>query len=251
MYYLQSKFNTRYLTLLCILIFLENNSFSQSYKESKLFFQTRVYVFPLLSFSNSDHPGYSSGIHTALGLGGGVKEELIFHKGISCSIGLEYIHHSLSFDSYYFAPTYSTIYDKKYIALHTIKIAEAQIPFLIKFIFPIGFEQAHPNMIYIDAGWIYRYFVSADANIALKGGKDLWSGKTDLNMEYPLFTNKGASMMQVGLGYEHDHKKNGKAIFVESVFKYGLSRYRYSGNGTSNDLLIGNSFFSLGLGYKF
>ena len=242
-----------YLLLFVPIFFYTNQSFSQDYKVNTIRLQTRLYLSPVLSFFKTDpdysqqYLGYTS---PRLGLGASIREEILFHPGLSASVGISYLHHNLYFESYYFEKGYSSIYDKRYNTYHIVKINELQLPLLLNFSFPVG-GQVHPQLIYVDAGWVYRYFVSSSSNITLKDGKELWAGNTHLKMEYPLFNNKGGSMLQAGLGYEHDHRKNGKAIFFEINYKYGLSRFLYTGNGTSNDLLIGNSFFALVIGYKF
>ena len=237
-----------FFSLLYSTFFVNNHVVAHIYEENEVSIHTRIHCSALTSFYNNKD--YVQNIKAPLGFCAGIKEELIFIPGISFLLGLDYLNHGLNFESYYFASGYSTIYDKKYNASHQLMINELQVPILLNFTF--GNASVNANCLYFDFGWVYRHFFSARANIiSKKDQKIVWTGNTELKMEYPLFNDAGGSMLQAGLGFQHNYRRNNTALFIEFTYKYGLSRFRYVGNGSSNNILISNSFASLGLGYKF
>lgn len=223
---------------------------AQDFNSNKIYVQARVHVAPLFSFYQTDKD-YSANAKTSVGFIAGAKAELVFNPSTSLLVGLDYLHHGLTFESYYFAPAYSRSFDKKFNAIHHLNINEFQIPVLLNF--NIGVRNTELlNMLYVNAGWVFRYLMPTSTTITSKSdGKELWKGNTDLKMEYSLFTKKTGSMIQSTIGFQHIFPRNHQAMFCEITYQYGLSPFRYVGNEASFDLLISDSHVSMGLGYRF
>jgi len=202
------------------------------------------FIFPI--FTNN--PYHTTGTSSSFSFNLGFKRTFIFASS-KFDIGIEYLNQGLSFQSYYFAPGYSVLYDKSFPFLHDLRIQELQLPVLYRYMF--GKETRNKTTPYLTIGWALRFIAYATSTIQSSDGILVFDDQTDLGFENPFITSRLSSMWQASFGLQFNNVKTLKAFYVELGYKLGTSRYHYVGNGTSNDLMIKDSNVTLNFGYKF
>jgi hypothetical protein len=210
---------------------------------------TRVYTGPILGFYNNNED-YTANTKALFSFTVGMKWEYKFNGLASLGIGAEYVSHGLAFDSYYFAPGQQTFYDKTFPFVHKARLHEAHAPILFKYNFTK--ENDTPMNGYLMVGWGYRYIFASNTTITSKATGDFaYVGNIQASMEYKLFTRNGGSMLLGGIGFERNFQVKHTSIYMELLYKYGLSRFRYNGSGTADPFYIKDAFLSVNMGYKF
>lgn len=182
----------------------------------------------------------------------GVKEEIHFFNHTAFLFGLDYLYHGVSFDSYYFADGYSVFFDKNYSFVHVLTRHELQLPLLVKF--DLGREDRDPFTFYFTAGGALRYLLYNRTTINAKSnGVSLWNKASPTKFEHPFLINNASGLIQASFGGQLNNFKADKKqfFFAEMTYKYGVSRFLYTGNGTSNSIFIKDSHFLIGLGFGF
>ncbi|HVA98178.1 MAG TPA: outer membrane beta-barrel protein [Bacteroidia bacterium] len=225
------------------MLFAQSDNFTQNYELRK-----RFSIAPVLSFfqNNAD---YTANTKASPGFDVRAEEEILFRTNISILTGLEYVRQGMTFNSYYFEPGYSLIYNKKFDYQHTLSTNEFQLPILVKQSF--SSEKDNKNTFYFVAGWALHYMMYAHATIVSGlDGQELFKGKTNLDVQYPLFGNKFGSILQAGLGFQHNNRILQKAVFIDFIYKYTINQFLYTGNGTSNKINFRNSSLSISIGYR-
>jgi hypothetical protein len=179
----------------------------------------------------------------------GLKRTFVFFQS-EFDIGLEYVNQNFSFDSYYFAPGYSVLYDKTFPFEHDVNINEFQVPVLFRQTY--GNESRSKVTTYFTVGWILRYFAYSSTSIEdIATGVQVYDGKTNISFEYPLLLAQLGSMIQGGFGMQFNNIQTKKSNFIELNYRLAISRFHYTGYDNSNDLLIRDSNFTFTIGHKF
>ena len=184
--------------------------------------------FMLKQFYNTD-PHYTSNTTGNGGYDFGLKLEIPALRNSSILVGAEFIKHSFTFNSYYFAPGYSFLYDGNLIYNHAISYDEVQIP--IEYKFPFKNEIKNIKTFYGVLGWIYR--ISAYNNVLVTNtqkGSFVWEGQDDISPVYPFLFSQGSTALELGIGFQHNTLRSGNAWFIEIDYKYGFSPLLYTGN---------------------
>lgn len=209
----------------------------------------RMYAGPVLAFYHNNED-YTINTHSRMSVNTGIRFEYMINGYNSICMAPEYLTHSLSFDSYYFAPGQLELYDKSFPYTHTVRLHEAQLPFLFKY----NFTKENDKIMngYLLAGWGYRYILDGESTITQVNNSSItWNGKIDATMEYHLLSPHDGSMLLAGGGFERNYQNEHRGIYGELLFKYGLSRFNYPGSGTTVPFFIKDSFLCINLGYKF
>jgi hypothetical protein len=208
----------------------------------------RMYTGPVIS-SYHNNEDFTANTKARFAYSAGARTEHLFNGYGSIAGGLEYLYHSLAFNSYYFAPGETTIYDKSFAYSHTARLHELHVPILLKYNFTK--ENDKPVNAYVLAGWSYRFIFASYGYIDnTSSGIHAWEGKLHVTEEYHLLDKRGGSMMVAGFGFERNIQNKHRSIYGELQYKYGLSRFRYTGSGTAAPFFIKDSFVCVNLGYK-
>ncbi len=202
-------------------------------------------MIPTLSTAPNTLENLGSGFSFNIGL-----KRTYTIMGADFDLGLEYINQSLSFDTYYFAPGYSVIYDKTFPFEHDLNINEFQLPVLYRKTF--GRESRSKHTSYFTIGWALRYLAYTSTSIQDNAtGVQVYQGKTNLTFEYPFIFSQLGTLVQAGFGLQFNNLLTKKAIFVDLNYKLAITRLNYTGASNSNNIFIDDSAFILTIGRKF
>ena len=216
---------------------------------NKRHLKTRLDLGLVLAFYNND-PHYTNSTQSTGAYTFGAREEIPILRKASILFGFDFIGEGFTFNSYYFWPGYSFLYDGNEIYKHTLSIDEFQFPLEWKSSFTP--ETKNVRTLYFVVGYIYRYVVYDNAIITNNNnGRFVYEGQNNLSFKYPDFTYQGSSIIELGLGYQRNTFKNGNSFFIELDYKYGLSPFIYTGNTLgSNFVLFTLDTFSIKLGFR-
>lgn len=164
----------------------------------------------------------------------GLKIEIPVQHNADIIVGPDLMHGNFDFDSYFFAPAFSHLYNGDLNFDHTILMDELQIPVLYKINF--GSESRNVRNLYATFGWIFRYILYNNAEVTdISNGGFVWEGQNDITFAYPLFTPQASGAIEASLGYQHNTLRNGNAWFLEIEYRYGVSPLIYTGNQTGSN----------------
>lgn len=187
-------------------------------------------------------------------VGGGAMFRMEFYPSpsVHVQLGFELMTQSCSFNTYYFAPGYSTIYDHSYGYTHTLRTLELYVPILIR----VGLnpdEANQRNIFYILGGYAPKLFLGASNNIVDNAtGKGITGGSTALAFEHHFINEEVGHVLIAGFGLDKRFGFVEKYMSFECIFRYNLSRFSYNiGRNTGDMMLIKNCCLSLQIGYRF
>lgn len=165
--------------------------------------------------------------------------------------GIEFMSQGAKFNTYYFAPGYSTLFDSSYIYTHKLRTVEMYIPLMIR----IGVknnEENAPALFYFLAGWSPKLLFGGSSSVTERGsGKSVWKGATNIEFENWFIGPQTGNVLLAGIGLDKRIKYSENFISLELIYRYNLSRIRYVGNVDTNNLLIKNSCLTVQIGYRF
>lgn len=235
------------ITTILLLTILTHLASAQEYKVKK--FKKRVYFGPVIA-SYKNNPDFTVNTRPRMSVDLGVRFEYMFNGYNSLCFAAEYLTHGLSFDSYHFESGQITLYDKTFPFHHQVRLHEAQLPILFKY--NLQRENDKPRNTYFLIGWGYRYILSSYAYITkISTGRAAWEGNIDATAEHDLFFKRGSSMLMAGFAIEKNNLRKEKGIYLEFLYKYGLSRFQYNGSGTAAPFFIKDSFTCITVGIKY
>ena len=211
----------------------------------------RCSLMPILSFyvPNTDYMGATQ---PTQGLGLSVRAEfkLTPNSTMKLLVGADYLNEGMKFDTYYFAPGYSVLYDKNFNFTHKLHISEIYVPVLFKQSFQD--EDKRANTVYISGGWAFRYMLGTNYKITSKiDGAVVAKGFSPMRVEHHFITDFSGSALMAGFGYEHKLPGMKHCVFFESYFRYNLSRINYVGNNATNKVWFRNHSLTISVGYEF
>lgn len=200
------------------------------------------------SFFSKD-PHVMDGIRPLIGYTAGYSAEIEVLDYASLLVGVSYISQGTQFHGYYAAPGYTYKFDGNFAYTHRLRYQMAQLPIGMKF----NFNSEADNTVtpYGLLGIGFSYIFSAKTTISDSTGTRIYKGTTDLKNENSVFLKGLNSFAQAGLGIQKNNRDNGKAIFLEFVYKYDVSRLNYAGYQNSNRINFRNSNVSVIVGLKF
>lgn len=194
-----------------------------------------VFAFAGISGITSN---YAGSISASTGYTFGLIEEIPVQRSNYIDVGVEILGEGVSFNSYYFAPGASFLYDGTEPYLHSISMNEIQVPILYKF--PLGPTDRKLRSLFMTLGAKFRYIsytnttVTNDSTGALK-----WEGEKDVTALYKIFSPFGSSILEASIGYQRNTlKKKRRGWYMSLEYNYGLSPLVYSGNGEGSNYLI-------------
>jgi len=194
-----------------------------------------------LVFGFSGSSGYTSnyvsGLSASTGYTFGIVEEIPIQKRSSILVGVEILKDGVSFNSYYFAPGYSFLYDGSEGYSHSVSMNEIQVPILYKF--PLGPQDRKLRSIYVTFGAKFRYISYTNTSITDSNGNLVWEGQKDVSSLYKLLSPFGSPIFEVSLGYQRNTKKKKKrGWYMNLEYNYGLSPLVYTGNTEGSNYVV-------------
>lgn len=201
------------------------------------------------SFFSKD-PHVIKSIHPLIGYTASYSSEIEVLDYASLMIGVSYINVGTQFDSYYVAPGYTYVFDGNFGYTHRLRYQMAQVPISMKFNF--NSEADHFFTPYLIVGIGLSYLLNAKTTITDDSTDTrLYKGKADLSNENSVLLKGLNSFGQAGFGIQKNNRDNGRAIFLEFLYKYDVSRLHYAGYQNSNRINFRNSNVSVIVGMKF
>jgi len=180
---------------------------------------------------------YVKGFSAGLGYTFGVMEEIPIQRHAYLVVGVELLQSSLSFNSYYFAPGYSFLYDGSEIYNHSVTFDEIHVPILYKF--RLGPVDRKLRSIYMTMGAKFRYISYTNSTIKSdSSGYLVWEGQKDITTLSHIFSPFGSAIFEISLGYQKNKpKRKRKGWYMNLEYNYGLTSLVYTGNNNgSNDI---------------
>jgi len=195
-------------------------------------------VFGFASVSGI-YSNYVSGISASTGYTFGLIEEIPVQKRSYIEVGFEILEDQVKFNSYFFAPGASFLYDNNLIYAHDIVMNEIQIPVLYKF--PLGPIDRKGRSIYATFGAKFRFLSYSNSSVTNDSTGNLtYEGQKDVTYLYRLFSPFGSPIFEASIGYQRNTKKKKKrGWYMNLEYNYGLSPLVYKGNNEgSNDVVF-------------
>lgn len=182
------------------------------------------------------YSNYVNGLSAKVGYTFGLIEEIPIQRHSYIEIGAEILQDGLSFNSYFFAPGASVVYDGNEIYSHTISMNEVQVPILYKV--PLGPIDRKGRSIYMTVGAKFRYISYTNSTVD-SSSYLIWQGQKDVTSLYKLFSPFGSSVFEISLGYQRNTlKKKRRGWYMDLEYDYGLSPLVYSGNLDGSNYII-------------
>lgn len=248
---LQLSKETKYIIILCCLILATTELVSgQSlYPFSKGQVRHRLSASYVQSFYKND-PNLSTGTKAKPGFNAAYKAEFLFGRKLNFIMGLDYLYQQLVFHGYYEQPGYTYVFDKTFPYSHEVQIQELQLPIGIKESFVD--EKAFEYTPYFIGGLAFRYLQKTYTVITndSTGYTVFDNKKTSVSFENTKPSAKINTCLYVGLGFQKNNQENARAVFIEIMYRYGISRFYYTGYNNSNSLKINNNSIAITLGVR-
>jgi hypothetical protein len=223
--------------------------FSQGLYYQTVSLKHRVSAGPMLSFFGKD-PHALTNVNPLFGFTISYNSEIDIIDNLSLLVGLTYANQAVQFNGYYVAPGHTYIFDNSFAYTHRLRFQSLQLPINLKF--NLNTETDHFYTPYFLLGFGFNYLYSAKTSITSDStGNKIYSGKTDLAFENFVFSKKFNSFFQGGFGIQKNMRKKDRAIFLDLIYKYDISRLYYEGYENSNAVRFRNSSLSIVVGLKF
>lgn len=221
--------------------------YGQDQKERKVHF--RINAGPVLGFYkiNSRHaskptPAFSWFLSTKL--------EIDLDKQGGILTGFSYQRNAFSFNSYFFAPGHSFLYDDNLNYRYGIIAHEIQLPVLIKY--NLGLEARRTVTGYLLCGPVARYIPSSLLDVSSNStGAQLYYGDLPWRFTNSMGVKNLSAALQLGLGGQRNFHISHTALFSELGFLVPLSRSMIVRDFTPGNLWINYSVLQISLGFRF
>jgi hypothetical protein len=209
----------------------------------------RISAGPVLSFFGKD-PHALTNVNPLFGFTGSYNSEIEIIDNLNLLAGFTYANQAVQFNSYYVAPGHTYIFDNSFAYTHRLRFQSIQLPISLKL--DLNSEADNPYTPYFLLGFGFSYLYSAKTAITSDSTENkVYSGKTDLSFENFVFGKKFNSFFQGGFGIQKNMRKKERALFLDLIYKYDVSRLSYTGYENSNNAHFRNSSVSIFLGLKF
>lgn len=185
------------------------------------------------------YKNYVSGISGNTGYTFGLIEEIPFQRRSYIDVGIEILQDGVTFNSYFFAPGASFLYDGVEPYTHDISMNEIEVPVIYKF--PLTPIDRKFRSIYMTAGAKFRYISYTNSTVTNDStGFLTWEGQKDVTSLYKIFSPFGSSVFEISMGYQRNTlKRKKRGWYMDLEYDYGISPLVYAGNRAgSNDVVF-------------
>lgn len=199
---------------------------------------------------------YYYNIYHAKNVNSGISAILGFHQEFAIdgtknknfiSFGLEYLHQSFSFNSYYFTQDTLRLYNGRMDFTYNVKLNELDIPVLYKYNF--SRENNEVQGVYFSVGYVYRLLLPS---LLLVSRDFMEITNTSFYPEFkiPVFNKHGNSYVHSGIGFQKNNPQGKLKMYAEIFGRYGFSPVLIKTDYSANNLYFGNYFIGLNVGIK-
>lgn len=215
----------------------------------KTILKHRISIGPVFSFYKID-PNFAIKVKSRLGINVCYKSEIFLGRRTNVLIGLEYLNEGITFKSYYEAAGYTYLFDKTFAYFHDVRLQRVNLPISLKLAFNSETNNTFSTYGLLGVGATYLYksttYIESDST-----KNAVYEGKTNVRFENYRISKKMSGFYLLGLGAQRNNRKNGRALFFELIYNYGLSRLHYEGHEYSNKLEIKNALLAFTFGIRF
>ena len=197
---------------------------------------------------------HSEAAHMRPGAAASLRFNYYAAANVHLQCGLEFMTQACRFNTYYFAPGYSTFYDRSFGYTHTLRTLELYVPVMAR----IGFSPMESNarsIFYMLAGYTPKIFLTSTTTVTENTtGSEIWGGSTELDYEHQFIGAQTGNCLLAGMGLDRRIGFNEKFFSYEIIFRYNLSRFIYHGKmgiENTNELLLKNCCINFQFGYRF
>jgi hypothetical protein len=164
-------------------------------------------------------------------------------------IGLDYMFHGITFNSYYFQNDSLQLYDKNFAFRYSLFMQEASIPIEYKYSFKP--ENNSLYSAYFMFGYRLRYLFPLSVNVT-ENGNSVSVNSEALYFVNPFIFKKMNSAIHTAFGFQ----RNGVGgsdfnFFIELNYRYNFSPYYFKTDYSASSLIFNSQHLSLQLGLKF
>lgn len=212
--------------------------------------KTRVGISPVvgLYFANKNH---TSSPKPKMAFNISLKEEIRLNSKNTdfLMLGIEYMYHGVSFNSYYFYSDSLQLYTKNRMRYkYHLNIQELNFPILLKH----SFQKETNTLVssYIFAGYSYRRLLSCNLKVD-EDGNIIEQKPERLVFKNPGLSKVNNSFLLAGIGIQKNTLLRHNAIYGELQFRYSLSPFYFSEPFTASSLYINGHFVFVTIGFKF
>ncbi|HET6224850.1 MAG TPA: outer membrane beta-barrel protein [Bacteroidia bacterium] len=201
------------------------------------------------SFFSKD-PHVVKSIRPLIGYNANYNCEIELFDNSSLIVGLSYVNLGTQFQGYYAAPGHTYAFDGTFAYTHRLRYQMTQLPIGMK----LNFNAEADNSItpYLLLGIGFSYIINAKTTIVNDStDMQVYKGTADLTNENSVLLKKLNSFGQAGFGIQKNNRNNGRALLLEFIYKYDVSRLHYAGYQNSNRVDFRNSNISVIVGMKF
>lgn len=203
-------------------------------------FKTTIDAGMVIGFSGVTgiYTNYINNLSAKMGYTFGLVEEIPVQNRSYVDIGVEILQDGVSFNSYFFSPDASTVYNGVEPYTHNITINEIQVPVLFKF--PLGPTDRKLRSIYMTAGVKFRYVSYTNSTVTNDStGYLTWEGQKDITFLNKIFSPFGSPIAELSIGYQRNtRKKKKRGWYMNLEYNYGLSPLVYSGNRAGSNNVV-------------
>ncbi len=210
--------------------------------------KTRIGFSPVIGLykPNKNH---TSGAKQKLSFNVSLKEEIRLDKNNRCffMVGVDYMYHGLSFNSYYFYDDSIRFYNKTMNAKYNLTIHELDFPLQLKY--SLKKENNSIFSSYLFAGYCYRWLLDNKLKVSYNG-EDMIEKRGGLTFKLPAFSSMNSSFFSAGIGIQKNTPLKQNAVFAELQIRYATSPMYLQENFAPSSLYISSHFIYLTVGFK-
>ena len=203
----------------------------------------------VFSFFGKD-PTVAKNIRPLFGFTVNYTSEIELVDNTSALAGLTYSNQAVQFNGYYVAPGHTYLFDETFAYTHRLRFQSIQLPLAIKFNCNLEADNDYTPYFIVGLGFSYLY----NAKVSIKSdstGNRIYKGRTDFGFENHIINKKFNTFVEGGFGLQKNLRKKDKALFLEFLYKFDISRLSYTGHDNSNNVHFRNSSVSATAGMKF
>lgn len=225
----------------------DDNIFRDTRADARM--KTRVSFSSCIGFY-STNKNYTVDTRQKMALCLSVKQEIQLNKQKTdfILIGLNYMWHGLTYNSYYFKPDSIQLYYGNKNYNYSLRIHEINLP--IQYKMSLKRENNKISSPYLLFGYFFRYLVSAKADIT-QNGQAIMNDKVALKFKNAIITKRNNAFLNIGIGYQKNAKSGPTAVFAEANFLYDFSPYSFEKPYAPVNSFIYGKHLLIGIGYKF
>ncbi len=234
--------------IVLLLLLLSRASFSQAYKDH--FFQTTFSMGPVFSLykGNSNH---MSSPKPKAAFNANAKFYFRFNKVAFLFVGVNYLTHGNSFNSYYFPDSTLRLYDKEFLYNYSSRYQDVSFPLGIHIKFAENKERHY--CIYGELGWaMKRRFASTMDVVSNKYGNSVYYDVAGNTFNSRFKSKKTGSSLLMTFGFDKNFHDKHSGFFIEVNLAYGINKFNYAYNKNFPGSLYQNEkFIALNAGIRF